>query len=172
MHLSKKIHLSIFAFTALLAVSLSQVSSILVRTHLEIGESTIVAPFLWLTYVQNHGGIFGAFQGQGWVFALITLFILAGLVIYLIKATSLKLYNFICFGLIMGGGLSNILDRLLYGAVIDFIDIRNIPYWKYIFNTADTFIHLGIWPMLLLSLSELKHTNPVEPKNIQTPPLP
>ena len=36
--------------------------------------------------------------------------------------------------------------------VIDFIDIQNIPFWSYIFNTADLMIHVGIWPMLALSL--------------------
>jgi signal peptidase II len=44
------------------------------------------------------------------------------------------------------------LDRVIYGSVIDFIDVQNIPLWNYIFNTADLMIHVGIWPMLALSL--------------------
>lgn len=158
---SKKAQLSLFALTTFIATALSQLSSYFVLTHMQLGQSIIVTPFLWLTYVQNHGGIFGSYQGRGWFFAAMTLVILTGLVIYLFKAKSLRLYNYICFGLIVGGGTSNILDRLFYGAVIDFLDVRNIPYWKYIFNTADTFIHLGIWPMLLLSLKEIsKESSP------------
>ncbi|MEC7765651.1 MAG: signal peptidase II, partial [Pseudomonadota bacterium] len=60
-------------------------------------------------------------------------------------------YEYICFGFIVGGGGSNILDRLVYGSVIDFINIQQIPYWNYIFNTADLMVHVGIWPMLILS---------------------
>jgi signal peptidase II len=64
---------------------------------------------------------------------------------------TIQRYEYICFGFIVGGGASNILDRLVYGSVIDFIDIQHIPYWNYIFNTADMMVHVGIWPMLILS---------------------
>ena len=49
----------------------------------------------------------------------------------------------------MGAAAANICDRLVYGAVIDFIDIQGIPYWHYIFNIADTAIHLGVWPLVI-----------------------
>ena len=58
----------------------------------------------------------------------------------------------VCLGLIVGGGFSNVLDRVLHGSVIDFIDVRGIPHWHYIFNTADVLIHLGIWPLVLYYL--------------------
>ena len=73
-------------------------------------------------------------------------------VAYLWLGRNLQRYEYICFGFVVGGGASNILDRLLHGSVIDFIDIQHIPYWNYVFNTADVMIHLGIWPMLLFSI--------------------
>jgi len=52
---------------------------------------------------------------------------------------------------------------LVYGSVIDFIDIQHIPYWSYIFNTADLMIHVGIWPMLILSF--LTSSSTTDPEN-------
>lgn len=92
------------------------------------------------------------FQGRGWVFALFSVALIGGLVIYLLRGKEVRTYEYICFGFIAGGGGSNILDRLLYGSVIDFIDVQHIPYWHYIFNTADVMVHVGLWPMLYFSL--------------------
>jgi signal peptidase II len=56
-----------------------------------------------------------------------------------------------------------VLDRLIYGSVIDFIDVQGIPYWHYVFNTADVMIHLGIWPMLAIGLWQARSANPETP---------
>lgn len=103
------------------------------------------------THIRNFGGVFGMLQGSGWIFALISVGLLVGVSAYLWLSSSIQKYEYICFGFIVGGGASNILDRLVYGSVIDFIDIQHIPYWNYIFNTADVMVHVGIWPLLLFS---------------------
>ena len=71
---------------------------------------------------------------------------------------TLERYEYICFGFVVGGGAGNITDRLIYGSVIDFIDIQQIPFWHYVFNTADVMIHLGIWPLLIISFVLNKNT--------------
>jgi signal peptidase II len=91
-------------------------------------------------------------QGQGWLFGALSVLLLAGVCAYLWFGAVLARVEYLCFGLIVGGGASNILDRWVYGSVIDFIDVQGIPYWHYVFNTADVMIHLGIWPMLALTL--------------------
>jgi signal peptidase II len=53
---------------------------------------------------------------------------------------------------VVGGGASNVLDRLFYGSVVDFINVQHIPFWHYIFNTADVMVHAGLWPLLYFSL--------------------
>lgn len=103
------------------------------------------------THIRNYGGVFGLAQGMGWIFGLISIGLLAAVMAYLWFGKAVQRYEYICFGFIVGGGASNILDRLIYGSVIDFIDIQHIPYWNYVFNTADVMVHVGIWPMLLLS---------------------
>ncbi len=156
MPLTKSRHLFVFGFIALAAVALAQTVNTLILSRLAVGETLVVNPLLWLTHVRNTGGIFGSFQGGGWFFAFFTLCILTGVVIYLVRAQGMKLFNYICLGLITGGGLSNILDRLLFGAVIDYFNVQQIPFWKYIFNTADVMIHLGLWPLLLLTWLGMK----------------
>ncbi len=142
----------LYATTALLGALLAQTGSFLIESYVRPNRSIEVLPFLHINHVRNLGGIFGLFQGKGWAFALVSALFLAGLTVYVIRDKKLHNFEYFCYGLILAGGMSNILDRFIYGSVIDFIDIRGIPYWKYIFNTADVMIHLGIWPLVIISL--------------------
>ena len=151
MHIAKNYGPLLFFIMGFLALGVSQTSSFLVETHLAQGRSVKVFDYLYMTHVRNHGGIFGLFQGKGWLVALVSVVFLAGLVLFVVFGSRVRKFEYLCFGLIVGGGISNVLDRVFYGSVIDFIDIRGIPHWHYIFNAADVCIHLGVWPLLLLS---------------------
>ena len=135
---------------------LSQLSGYVVNQHIRLGDSYELNAFFHLTHIRNHGGVFGSFQGSGWIFSIASLIILLGLLIYLFVGKNIKTYEYICFAFIIGGGLSNVADRFIYGSVIDYINIQGIPYWHYVFNTADTFIHVGIWPMIFFTLLEMR----------------
>ncbi|MDJ0840959.1 MAG: signal peptidase II [Acidobacteriota bacterium] len=148
----KKKGIKLFLTATLTALGLAQLSSFLVEKYLVQYQSREVLPFLYLTHVRNDGGIFGLFQGSGAVFSVLSIVFLGILVYYVTKEKNLRLFEYLCYGLILGGGLSNITDRLVYGSVIDFIDVRGIPGWEYIFNTADVMIHVGIWPLILFTL--------------------
>lgn len=146
-----------FTLIALAVLALSQTGSYLINTYIPLGESVELNNLIHFTHIRNLGGVFGMFQGRGWLFAVFSVALIAGLVIYLVKGKAVEKYEYICFGFIAGGGISNIVDRLVYGSVIDFINIQHIPYWHYIFNTADVMVHVGLWPMLYLSL---RYPNP------------
>ena len=137
-----------------------QLSSFWINENLPQNTSLEINDFLYFTHIRNFGGIFGLGQDMGWLFGLISLFLLIGVSAYLWMRPATRRYEYICFGFIVGGGLSNVLDRQIYGSVIDFIDIQNIPFWSYIFNTADLMIHVGIWPMLILSLTASEISEP------------
>jgi signal peptidase II len=92
------------------------------------------------------------FQGHPAIFGLVSLAIVAGAITYVLRTTGWARYQCVCFGLIVGAALSNVADRLVYGAVIDFLDVQGIPYWDYVFNPADVAIHLGAWPLVLGTL--------------------
>lgn len=130
---------------------LAQIGSHLVQVHLPLNEPYVLTRFLHLTHVRNTGVIFGWFPGNSMEFAIAgTVVVIAGCLLLL--RTAAATYQFLCLGLIVGAAASNIVDRLVYGAVIDFIDVRGIPHWHYVFNTADVMIHLGAWPLALGSL--------------------
>lgn len=146
--------MTIFSTIALTVMLVSQVGSYLVNSMIPVGSTVEWTPLVHLTHIRNMGGVFGMFQGRGWLFALFSVVLIGGLVLYLLRSNSVRPYEYICFGFIAGGGSSNILDRLIYGSVVDFINVQHIPYWHYIFNTADVMVHAGLWPMLYLSLFE------------------
>jgi signal peptidase II len=141
-----------FLFAAVLVLTISQISSYLVNASLAIGETHVINTFLFITHIRNIGGTFGAFPGHSVIFALISSAILLACTVFFFKSQPTKWVQFLFFGFIIGGGASNVLDRVLRGSVVDFINLQGIPYWNYIFNTADVFIHLGIWPSLLVSI--------------------
>lgn len=142
----------LFACIALSGLLLSQLIGYWVNSSLARGETWEWTALLHITHVRNFGGVFGMAQGMGWLFGLISIGLLGGVVVYLWLSPQARRIEYVCFGLVVAGGSSNILDRLLYGSVIDYIDVQQIPYWNYVFNSADVMIHAGIWPLLLFSL--------------------
>ena len=115
----------------------------------EIGYSIpIINDFFHLTYIENHGGIFGVFQGKINYFTIISIVLIAYVVITEIK--NFKKYKFpikLGISIITAGALGNMIDRIFRGFVIDMIDFRGI--WGFIFNIADTYIHIGLYIIIL-----------------------
>jgi len=147
----KSLNLTLFGVISLSILLLSQAIGYWVNNTISLNTTVELNTLIHFTHIRNYGGVFGMLQGQGWLFGVISIGLLATVVAYLALGKEVRRYEFICFGFIVGGGASNILDRLIYGSVIDFIDIQHIPYWNYVFNTADVMVHVGIWPMLFLS---------------------
>ena len=145
-------YLTLFAAIAVACLIAAQLIGYLVNTRIPENSTVIINSLVHFTHIRNHGGVFGMLQGSGWLFALISALLLIGVTLFLALGKDLHRYEYVCFGFIVGGGASNVLDRFVYGSVIDFIDIQHIPYWNYVFNTADVMVHIGIWPMLLLGI--------------------
>jgi len=154
-------HLFAFGAIALTVLLLSQIGSYVVTSIIPLGETVKWNSLVYFTHIRNLGGVFGMLQGHGWIFGLFSVALITGLVLYLYWGKAVQPYEYYCFGFIAGGGLSNILDRLIYGSVVDFINIQGIPYWQYIFNTADVMVHVGLWPMLYFSIFK-PHSAPTQ----------
>jgi signal peptidase II len=150
-----------FVIAALLTLAVAQLGSYLVDSRLSLGETYVVTSVLEFTHLRNTGGIFGSFQGHSVLFAILSSAILIGVSGYLLKTRSADLFDSVCIGFVVGAGASNILDRLIYGAVIDFIDIRGIPHWGYVFNIADVMIHVGVWPLVIRHFFFTRSPRPV-----------
>jgi signal peptidase II len=111
-----------------------------VLRSLRYGESRELFPFFYLTHVHNTGSAFGLFQGNNHA-----LFILALIILGFLFYSARGLYEQggrwggIGVGLILGGAIGNIIDRVRFGHVIDFLDFRVWP----VFNVADSAITVG-----------------------------
>lgn len=108
----------------------------------------VIKDFFHFTYVENHGGIFGLFQGKINVFTVISII----LIVYIIFSEFKNFKNYtkrtkIGISIIAAGALGNMIDRIFRGFVVDMIDFNGI--WKFVFNVADMYIHIGIYIILI-----------------------
>lgn len=136
-------------FLALLDISVK----LWVKTHFLIGEKLCVFPGLNCYYVNNAGLALGLFSNSNihfqWLFSGITILIIIVFLTALYRAVLHNLiYHSLSCSMIVGGAIGNLHDRILYGAVIDFIDCY-IKSWHWpTFNIADIEICIGL--MLLM----------------------
>lgn len=106
---------------------------------LQVGESKVLIPgILNLTYAQNIGAAFSLMEGKVWLFVLIAIGVIAGAVVYYYSRKVLNIEAY-AMGLIAGGALGNVIDRVAYGSVVDFFSIG----WWPVFNVADMAIVSG-----------------------------
>ena len=132
----------------------------LVRLKLAVGESIpLINNIFHITYVTNTGAAFGLFKNSAIFFIIISvvaIVLIAGLILKSIKRAEFMANPRFDLGLIMiiSGAIGNLVDRLKFGYVIDFIDVRIWP----VFNIADTSITIGT---ILLILSYMCQKRPV-----------
>ncbi|MDA8442367.1 MAG: signal peptidase II [Peptococcaceae bacterium] len=126
---------------AIIVLLLDQGSKFLVQSRMTEGMSIpIINHFLYLTYVRNPGAAFGLLAYRTQLFELISLVVVGIIVYYYRKVPQEWIWLRIALAMQAGGALGNMLDRVRYGRVIDFIDFR---VWSYIFNLADSAIVIG-----------------------------
>lgn len=127
-----------------------QASKYWARTVLYQQSSIQVIPhILRFTYVENRGAAFGMLQGQKIFFVIMT-FLLIGLFFVYLKKTNTNKWMKWTASIIIAGAIGNLIDRVLLGYVVDFIDFHII--WRYVFNVADIYVVGGT---LLLALQIL-----------------
>ena len=135
----------VFFLAALLVVVADQLSKMWIRSNLVVGQSLPETGFFRLTYVQNTGAAFGLFRDQSFILAIVAL---VGIIVLIVYALLIYRYfpfldNLLCksaLGLVLGGTVGNLIDRVRLGYVTDFIDVGIWPS----FNIADSAIVVGI----------------------------
>jgi len=139
---------SIVVFSAaLIVVLLDQLTKFLIKQNLQLTQSIpIMKNILHLTYVTNNGSAFGLFKGFNLIFVIFSV-IAVFVVSYFINRVkeNEKALQF-AVGLLLGGTIGNLIDRLIFGHVIDFIDLRIWP----VFNVADSAVTISIILLIFL----------------------
>ena len=157
-----KTELKFFYLFILFAVFVDQVSKYFIIEYFNIYPELLINDFLYevnqylnIVIVWNKGFAFGLFQNNIFSVNILYIFLIGSVILVLIiYANKLnQKYYFLIFGLIIGGALGNLIDRILYGAVVDFIDLHYMNLHWYVFNIADICISIGC---ILLVLAEIR----------------
>jgi signal peptidase II len=151
-------------YTIALAVAVvDQLTKLFVVSRLPYGASVPLFGSVEITLVRNPGGAFGLFQTAAIPLTIISLVVVAGIVVISRRGGPLSPLVGTSLALQLGGALGNLIDRLRYGHVVDFI---NLQVWP-IFNVADTAITIGI----LLLAGYLVFCGRTAPRQVGDAPL-
>jgi len=146
-------------------IVLDQLTKIIIdRTMALHGSIPIIDGFFNLTYVRNTGAAFGMFSRSHEVFRLPFLILVSvvaiGFIVSMLRRLSDQETGMItALAFILGGALGNLIDRLLHGEVIDFLDVYWLTYDWPAFNLADSFITIGV-TITLFFLLKAKGNDP------------
>ena len=148
-----RIALAAYGF-AILIIVVDQLTKAWVLSSLdlrELGRVPVWPPIFNFTWVENRGVSFGLF-GDGsarWMLSAFSLAVAGALAWWALKADRRLLVTAI--GLVMGGALGNVIDRIRFGYVIDFLDFSGMGF-PWVFNVADAAINVGVILLVLDSL--------------------
>jgi len=135
---------------AAVVVLLDQLSKIEILDFLKVSDMTvsgnsvsIINGILNFSYVPNYGAGFGILADKRWVFMLITSVVIIAILYLIFRYRGRSRLLDVVLGLILGGGIGNMIDRIRLGFVIDFIDFCAFDFWKWVFNIADSAVTVG-----------------------------
>jgi signal peptidase II len=122
---------------------------------MQLYQSIPITSFFKLTYVRNTGAAFSFLSDAGgwqrWLFAVLAILISIIIAVWLTRLKKQETLLAVALSLILGGAMGNLIDRLAYGYVIDFLDVYYQTWHWPAFNVADSAITLGVMLMLLES---------------------
>ena len=135
----------LFAAVAIAVFALDRLTKSLVQANIPFGtEVSVIGELVSITNVRNSGAAFGFAPALAGIFLVASTLVAIGLAVYVARNPG-DLFTDVALGLIMGGTLGNVSDRIAFGWVTDFI---NVHFWP-VFNVADSAISIGV--VLLLA---------------------
>ena len=135
---------------ALLFIIIDIASKLAVSRYMSLNETiTVINKFLNITYVHNTGVAWSMFSHNTILVLAISLFVIIGILLYIKNNNPQTLFEKFAYSLILGGALGNFINRVVWGYVIDFIDVKIFNYDYPIFNLADVFIVIGVFMLVI-----------------------
>jgi len=163
--------LGVFWWTAVFVLALDMATKLVVYNTMELGRPPLrlLGDFVRFTYIQNAGAAFGLFQGNRWFFVAVSSISIVAVIVLARAQRYRRAMTGAAFGLILGGALGNLIDRLWLGQVIDFVDLGFGSHRWPVFNVADIGVTGGV---ILLALSLLREEQPAgEALPEEAPPM-
>lgn len=132
-------------------IVISQTVSIILMNNIKEENINLIGDKVQLTYVENTGGAFGIGQADTSSFIIVSVLVIAIMLHFLIaQKDRVDKKTVVSVSLMIAGGISNLIDRMFKGAVIDYINISNLIKFP-IFNLADVVIVIG-WIVLIIAV--------------------
>jgi signal peptidase II len=135
---------------AIAVFALDQALKWVVRTHLHLGQGfPVLGDWVYIQYIRNPGGAFSIFPHAQWLFWLVAVLVVAA-IIYVHRKYRPGVLARLGLGLLLGGAVGNLIDRVSSGSVVDYVYLKFINFP--VFNLADVSIDVGILLILLYVL--------------------
>jgi len=134
----------------IICILIDQIIKTIITNNLELYQSIkIINNFFNITYVRNDGAAWSILSGGRFLLILIGIISLILIYKYFIKDKKLNNLEIITYGLLLGGIIGNLIDRIAFGYVIDFLDFLIFNYNFPVFNIADTFIVISVFLIII-----------------------
>jgi signal peptidase II len=141
---------------SLIVVGLDQFTKRLVDQSMQLYQTIELLPFLQFTYLRNQGAAFSLLSQAGgwqrWFFIGLAVLASASICFWMTRLGKHQRFEAAAWALVLGGALGNLIDRALYGYVIDFMDVFYEDWHWPAFNVADSSITVGVVMLLLDSV--------------------
>ena len=152
-------------------VLVDQYSKHIVRTSIPVNSTwnpvSWLAPYVRILYIQNTGAAFGLFKEAGLFFTVVAVIVSVVIVVYTQRLPGGHWWMRIALGMQLGGALGNLVDRLVFHTVTDFISFGNFA----IFNVADASISLGVALLAVIMWLEARHDSQHATGSSTLPPV-
>lgn len=130
------------AIIAVAVIVLDQITKVIVRDGLAIGQQAEFIPwFINFTHIENEGAAWGMFSEHRWVFMILSSVAIVAMIVFLCKYYKRSRLMNIGIAMVLGGGIGNMIDRIAFGKVTDFLCFTFIDFP--VFNVADSFVCIG-----------------------------
>ena len=153
---------------ALIVLVLDQITKQIAEASFVLHERVAVMPSFNLTLRYNEGAAFSFLSDAGgwqrWFFTALALVVSVVLVVWIKRLPSREKWTALALSLVLGGAVGNLIDRIVYGHVIDFIEWYYDKWYWPAFNIADSGIFVGAALLLGLSFFQKEHTHVAEGK--------
>lgn len=134
----------------LLFIILDIASKLIVSKYMSLNETVVIIKrFFNITYVHNTGVAWSMLSHNSFLVVIISLIVIMGILLYIKNNNPDSLTEKFAYSLVLGGALGNFINRIVFGYVIDFIDVKIFNYDYPIFNLADIFIVVGVFMLVI-----------------------
>lgn len=143
-----------YILIVIVSVAVDQITKWYAVKYLTVVDTVpIIKDALHLTYVENTGAAFGIMKNSRWIFMTVSTAAIVIIAVVIYKYGRQYPFASICLSMILGGGIGNMIDRVVLGYVVDFIDFRLIDFA--VFNGADSFVCVGAFLLICYLTADL-----------------